>query len=718
MKLAKPISKTSISAAILLLSVFFAYFLSFTALFQTIELKLLDLKFKIRGPVRMAESPVVILAIDDQSDEATAHRWPWPRSYFAHVIENLEAAGAAAIGVDVIFDQPDRYNPEYDDQLARVLNKYDNIVLTGKLLIMQHDVSYSTLMPPYSKFSETNARWGLSAIEADIDGFYRRYLIGQFHNDTIVPSFGIEVIRAFEGIADTEPLISKSDYYHFKDYQIPKLDAYSMLINFRGPARTFPYYSFVNVLDDSSFDILDDYDLDAFDDPGDAELGIPPGLKFTDNLKGKIVLIGSTMHELHDNFPTPFLEYRNSEGDKVKAEMPGVEIHANAIATILANRYLHPLPEFFNFLIVLLLGILVYFIARKFKTVWSTVTVAIAALLYLGLVILLFVKANLLLEISAPLLVMLFSFIGHTVYEYVLALQEKQVLRGAFAHYVPDKVVQEIINNPDKLSLGGEEREVTVLFSDVEGFTSLSEQLKPKELVSLLNEYLTEMTTIVLKHNGVIDKFEGDAIMAEFGVPVSFSDHAGAACRSALEMQKELRRLRGQWTKHRKPALYARIGINTGEVIVGNMGSRDVFDYTVIGDHVNLGARLESANKYYGTYIMISEFTNEVVKNDFYTRPLDFIRVVGKKQAIEVYELIGERSTKFTDKFLQMLEFYHQGIMAYRSRQWDRAINLFDRCLHLVPGDNPASIYRMRCVDNKANPPGDDWDFVTSLTGK
>jgi adenylate cyclase len=256
------------------------------------------------------------------------------------------------------------------------------------------------------------------------------------------------------------------------------------------------------------------------------------------------------------------------------------------------------------------------------------------------------------------------------------------------------------------------------MFSDVAGFTSISEKLTPHQLVLLLNEYLTAMTDIVIKHNGIIDKYEGDAIMAEFGVPVEYPNHPQAACTAALEMQAALRDLRKKWASEKRPQLRARIGINTGEVIVGNMGSQNVFDYTVMGDHVNLGARLESANKFYNTYVMISEFTHEHVKDDFYTRPLDLIRVKGKEKPIEVFELISDRDVQLSSQYLEMLELYSKGIQSYRHQEWREAIDLFEYCLKLYPEDQPSKLYRRRCIDFRLNSPGKDWDGVFTMTEK
>ncbi len=709
-------SGTLQTIGISIVAVLLAYILSLTDTLQILELKFLDMRYELRGPVVPEDNPIVILAIDDQSDEATAHRWPWPRSYFAHVIENLNEAGAAVIGVDVIFDQPDKYSPENDDELSRVLAENDNVVLAGKLL-RSTQRKYSTIIPPYEKFQVNDTPWGIVAIEADADGFYRRYLVADAHQDSMFGSFAAHIMSLYNNDPDLE-LENNPGAFIVNDRIIPKYEQSGMLINFHGPAYSFQYYSFVNVLDDSEFDINLDYDLDVFDDPGDVEFGLPPGLKYTGELKDKIVLIGATMQELHDNFPTPFLEYTDDQGNPVKVEMPGVEIHANALLTMMNNNYLYQVPFFTHILIVVLAIVLVWLITRFLPTLWSTIVAVLLVLGYIALSMGLFLSDSLVMPMVNPILVIVFAYVGHTVYQYLETQREKKVLRGAFAHYVPEGVVQEIINNPDKLQLGGEERVVSVLFSDVAGFTSISEKLTPRELVTLLNEYLTAMTDIVLANNGIIDKYEGDAIMAEFGVPVPYEEHPQAACRTALQMQKKLAQMREKWKAEGRPALQARVGINTGEVIVGNMGSQTVFDYTVMGDHVNLGARLEGANKFYDTLIMISEFTYEYVKNDFYTRPLDLIKVKGKDKPIEVFELIAERDEKLPSKYLEMLSVYQRGVSAFRNRAWRQAIDYFDFCLNLYPDDYPSKMYRKRCLEYKINEPAPDWDGVTTMTEK
>ena len=710
--------KPLVSLMIVLVTIAIALFVANIPAIASLELNFLDFRFQLRGPLDVSESPIIILAIDDQSDESTPDRWPWPRSYFAHVIENLNEAGAKVIGVDVIFDQPDIHGTESDDQLADILNKYDNVVLSGKVTSIRGRADQIIQVPPYNKFTESGTLWGLVSSEVDEDGIYRGYLVGQSVLDTTFSSFATEVLKIYNGYDYKMELQNLPDQFVLGEYIIPKFSVNSMLINYYGPAGTYPYFSFDNVLDDQDFDLLDEYDLDAFDDPGFPEDGIPPGPLHSDVFKDKIILIGSTMQELHDDFPTPFLEIKDESGRSSQALMPGVETHANALQTIIDQNYLSEIGFWENLILLILLALVLYIITYYLPLIWGIISSVFVVFIYFASSIYLFTDYNFISEITTPIFLIIFSFGGHTFYQYILSQKEKKLIQGAFAHYVPEKVVSKILENPDQLQLGGELQVVSVMFSDVAGFTSISEKLTPTQLVYLLNDYLTEMTEIVLQNDGIIDKYEGDAIMAEFGVPVHYDNHPYMACKSAIEMQRKLKEMRAFWKKQNKPMLKARIGINTGEVIVGNMGSRNVFDYTVMGDHVNLGSRLEGANKFYGTDIMISEFTHEYIKDQFYTRPLDLIKVKGKDKPIKVYELIAFKEDKLKDNYLQMLQLYEQGINSYNSRNWDEAIDSFEHCIRLVPTDSPSEEYRRRCIEYKFNQPPEEWDGVTIMKEK
>jgi len=310
------------------------------------------------------------------------------------------------------------------------------------------------------------------------------------------------------------------------------------------------------------------------------------------------------------------------------------------------------------------------------------------------------------------------NYISVVTYNFLAERKQKAMIRGAFAQYVPPAVVGELLKNPDMLTLGGEERVMTVIFTDIAGFTTISESLTPTELVELLNEYLTAMTNIVLDYDGIIDKYEGDAIMAEFGAPLPDDDHALKACFTAIDMQKRLAELREKLLAEGRPELRARVGINSGPMVIGNMGSSRIFDYTVMGDNVNLSSRLEGANKAYGTYIMCSEATRMMVENDIITRELDMLRVKGKTEGVLVHEILAKKDDSLSETRKQAVDVYLQGLTAYKERRWDDGIELFNKALSFDPEDSPSSVYIGRCEEFKKNPPPDDWDGIFTMRTK
>lgn len=678
----------------------FSLLISSIKALESLELKTIDWRFSFRGPLPIEDSPIVIVTIDDQSFDVLPERWPWPRSYYAHVIENLNRAGAKVIGLDVILDKADEDNPASDSILATAIRNAGNVVLTGKIEQSSQLRTYFFTVKPIPLFLEaSDSCWGLGSIQIDEDGFYRRYIIARSHYGKYLPSFALAILGKYEGYGPDVTLRATEDGFQYGDFDVSAFEESTMLINFCGPEGTFPAYSFESVIDDSSFFLGEDEDLDYFE-----EL-LNDGI-----FQDKIVLIGSTVAELHDNFPTPFLEYKGQP-----KEMPGVEIHANAIHTILNGNYLHQPNYFLYLLIVLLLVVIVQFLSLRFSTALSTILTAVVVLLYIAAQFYLFSKFSLVMGMVFPVMTIFLSYVSNNIYQYVQTQKEKQMIMGAFARYVPEKVVKELLAHPEKLTLGGEERFMTVLFSDIASFTSISETMTPNELVQLINEYLTGMTDVILDHDGIIDKYEGDAIMAEFGAPVYYEDHALKACHAALHMQERLKELSKKLEKEKRPVLKSRIGINTGNMIVGNMGSNKVFDYTVLGDEVNLASRLEGANKIFGTYIMISESTNEIVKNHLLTRTLDMIRVKGKQKPVKVFELIGRKEDEYWG---DMLSTYENGIRYYRDRKWDQAVECFKFCLKRHTDDGPTRLYLRRIYEYMKTPPAPDWDGVFTMKTK
>ena len=273
-----------------------------------------------------------------------------------------------------------------------------------------------------------------------------------------------------------------------------------------------------------------------------------------------------------------------------------------------------------------------------------------------------------------------------------------------------------MLKDPSKLKLGGDKKNLSVLFSDIRGFTTVSEKLTPEELVHLLNEYLTAMTDIVFKYDGLLDKYMGDAIMAVFGAPLDQPDHPERACMTAIRMMEKLKKLQKKWSDEERPVLDIGIGINSGDMVVGNMGSEMRFDYTVMGDSVNLGSRLEGINKEYGTNIVISEFTYEKVKDTLLCRELDSVRVKGKALPVRIYELLGER--KYSEKLSGFVSAFEEGLVNYRQYQWDEAIFCFKKAIEIRSGDPPSELYIKRCDGLKENPPETGWDGVYTMTKK
>jgi len=329
----------------------------------------------------------------------------------------------------------------------------------------------------------------------------------------------------------------------------------------------------------------------------------------------------------------------------------------------------------------------------------------------------LFARQGWILNIVYPLVVIISIYISITVYKYLVESRQKRFIRNAFSTYLAPTVVQQLIESPDNLELGGEEREITAFFSDVQGFTSISERLTPRELVDLLNEFLTEMTDIILKREGTVDKFEGDAIIAFFGAPNALDNQAETACLTCVDMQNRLVELREKWRQEGRPELMMRIGLCTGSAVVGNMGSRNRMDYTMMGDTVNTAARLEGVNKIYGIYTLVCETTFKKASQRVWGREIDSINVVGKAEPVTVYQILGH-SDDIDASVLEMTRLYEEGLGMYRQRQWDAAIAIFEKALKLFPDDGPSRSMIERCSSYKTEPPPQEWNGSYTMKTK
>ena len=461
---------------------------------------------------------------------------------------------------------------------------------------------------------------------------------------------------------------------------IPTDEEGRLLINFRGPEKTFPHYSVSDVLD-----------------------GTVP----KEALKDKIVLVGPTAIGIYDMRVTPF-----------SGTFPGVEIHANVIDNILKNDAISR-PQWislFDVGAILLIGIVL-------SVVMNRLTPVVATLFTLGLLAAyamaneyIFTYWKVWLTAIYPGMTMVFVFGGVTTFRILTEEKKKKEIRDAFSRYVAPSLVTDILKDPSRLVLGGEERRLTVFFSDIRGFTTISEGLTPPALVKLINDYLTPMTDIILKSGGTVDKYMGDAIMAFWGAPVWQEDHAVRAANTALEMMEKLRLMQTEWEKQGIPRLDIGIGLSTGRLTVGNMGSHMRFDYTVMGDSVNLGSRLEGLNKEYSTHIIVPKFTYEDIKQEFILRKLDHIRVKGKKVPIKIYELMGRKDAG--DKLREVAGLFEEGLAAYMARDWDKAEARFQKTLGVIPGDGPSTVFLNRVKNMRETELPEDWDGVCVMKTK
>lgn len=723
--------KAGLSLGIALLVVFLTQDVVFRGgLLKRLELSSIDGRFRARGPIDVPKDSlkVVIVAISDESAAGIPppyNKWPWPRSLFAHLIRNLNRAGARAIAIDVVMSTDDQFDLAFDRELFEVIRDSKNVVVAGKVSEEQEGYRLKREQEDFqNKFFFADSSIGIVNILPDDDGIYRRYR--PFAVDpgqkVRLPTFAFACLNKYLGLAPLRTAEIRPRNFSLGDWKIPRYDDVSMLINFYGPDHTFPHVEFLNVIDDAKFETAEEQelgvDLNLFDDP---EVG---GILQSGLFRDKIVLVGSVEPEDKDLLPVAFAKGRQ-EGDRL---MFGVEVHANAIQTILDENYITRQSKASELALIFFFTLLTFFgtsalkglkVKRSFLLeLGEFVFVAILAAGIIGLAVWLFTDYNYLMTVVSPVLAVAFGYVGSTVYHFLAERKQKAMIKGMFSTYLSPTVVDELIAHPEKLRLGGERKELTVLFSDIAGFTTISESLPPEELVAFLNEYLSAMTELIFQYRGTLDKYEGDAVMAFWGAPIHQDNHALLCCQTAVEMQKRLVQLREKWTAENKPHVEVRVGINTGEMVVGNMGGVGRFDFTVMGDSVNLGSRLEGANKQYHTFIMISERTQELVKEHIIARELDLLVVKGKTRPIKVYELIGLVQDSIPAEKTQLLEWYRKGLQHHLKREWKEAIECLEKALQLDPNDYPSRIYVERSKMYELNPPPDDWDGVFVLKTK
>ncbi len=425
-----------------------------------------------------------------------------------------------------------------------------------------------------------------------------------------------------------------------------------------------------------------------------------------ESLSDKAVLTGLTATGTHDIGVTP-----------LSKEYPEVGTYHNTVNTIFQSEYIRKAGPLVDYFFMLLVALGMGFLIQRLNARMSILTIVISFIVLNGFVSLVFALTNIWIEQLGVSLSMLIPSISIAAVKFLKEESQKRFIKNAFSHYLAPGVIDEIIKHPESLELGGENREITIFFSDVAGFSTISEKLTPPDLVKRLNEYLSEMTDIILNYGGTVDKYEGDAIMAFYGAPHHMEDHAVKACLASIDMKRRLRELQEEWRDRGEEPLSARMGMNTGDAVVGNMGSSTRMDYTAMGDSVNLASRLEGANKHYKTHAMISESTYSHTKDHLEVRKLDRIRVVGKSEPVTIYELLG-RKGDLPQRMFEMLDVYNQGLDHFTGREWKKARSLFKQALKIIPDDGPSQTYVERCSEFMKKPPSRNWDGVYRMKSK
>ncbi|MCX8085540.1 MAG: adenylate/guanylate cyclase domain-containing protein [Rhodocyclaceae bacterium] len=695
-----------------------------------------DARLRLTMPGGLDER-IVILDIDEKSLNEQGH-WPWGRDRLATLIDKLfDRHGARLVAFDVVFAEADDSSGLFTlEALARRELKHDAAfqtvwrslrprldfdarfaaALQGRKVILGYYLSnlpggqVAGVLPAPTLPAEALAgrpiaitRWqsfgaNLPVLQeaaagaghfnplVDFDGISRRVPLLAEYAGAYYEALSLAVLRALYdfpplelGFADDVSLEWLALATPQGRLTIPVDENVATLIPYRGPPGSFRYVSVTDVLNDR----------------------VAPGL-----LKDRIVLVGASAPGLMDLRATP-----------VAAAYPGVEVHANLIAGMLDGKLRHK-PAYLlavDGLQILLAGLVMIFLAPRLSPLKTTLAgfAVLGGLIALNLSLW---QAGLVLPFAAAVLTALLLYALDMSWGYFVEARTKRQFAELFGQYVPPELVEEMAKNPAGYSMAGKRAELTVLFSDVRGFTTISEGLPPEELAALMNEYLGAMTAVIRRHRGTLDKYIGDAIMAFWGAPVADPEHARHAVQTALEMHAALVDLNRDLQAKGWPALKIGVGINTGPMTVGDMGSPVRKAYTVMGDAVNLGSRLEGITKQYGVGIILGEGTREKLGQDFVLRELDRVRVKGKAEPVGIYEPLG-RAGEVDAATLARLERWHEALAAYRAQDWPRAEALLAALQHEAP-HALYDLYLRRISHYRAEPPGPDWDGVTTFETK
>jgi adenylate cyclase len=686
----------------------------FDQFFFRIESQTYDWRLRraIESPVNPIDD-IVIIDIDERSIQKLGSYYTWPRNYWVRLINYLKSTGASMVGLDIIFDE-NPHSPTEDLELQKAMTdagyvcnafyfstadmehyrpamvnepsdlQFGNFTVQVPDELLAGLINEDRFEPTYPGFLNAGLTAGYVNMFPDPDGVLRRLPVLLRFNQHVYPAFSVQMALKLKNIVrigydqKTSNLILENE--QGQTSLLPIDDYGQMLIRYAGGFRSFRYISFYDIL---------------------------MGFVQAEFFKGKIVLVGTSLPGFYDLRTTP-----------LQPAFPGVEVNANVIYQILNGSYIYRMAGVPVFMLTLLFGLFAGVLLIYPRPLGSIILTGLIIFLILLVSLLLLQQYSFWLPMVPLLLALLLIFAVTYIYRYLFEEKDKRQIRKVFSHYVSGAVVDDLLKHPEKVKLGGEKKFCTVLFSDIEGFTSIAETMEPSNLVQLLNDYLTSMTNVVFQFKGMLDKYEGDAIMAVFGAPVEIDNSPELACLTALEMNKQLKLLQEYWKKINRPVFNMRIGINSGEMIVGNMGSERRFDYTVVGDTVNLASRLEGANQLYKTRVMIGEQTFDHVQEKFITRPLDLLRVKGKKKPVRAYELIARKGDISDENLKNMILEYKKGFKDYLLKQWQPAAYSFEKALTFISDDGPSRLYLERCREFMKQPPPADWDGVYVMKSK
>jgi adenylate cyclase len=727
---------------------------------QSVNGALTNIKFRIRGPTPPRDK-VVIVEADDQA-VATLGRWPWHREIYAQIFHAIFELGAKDLALDVAYSEPEERIPadiyqafekdpkiieklraaEGDPVLAEVIRAYRNRIVLGYAseiecqprynpsadcpvndaeIIQDVDQAlskFSLKVPlvqtpeqaqasPFTyfirvfanipSFRDAALHAGYFGVNPDNDGYIRRYSLFAFANGKMYPSLALALAQAARNDEirvdfDSDGLIRKAWFSKNPADTIPVTPLGYVNLNFRGPSRTFKYVSVIDVL--KAFDSRDPAMLEIFKDAH--------------------VFFGVSAVGIYDMRAFPF-----------DSNTPGVEGHATAFDNLMSNDELKSASaiglKWLPIALLWICGLLFAYVFSRLQAIPSLAVFLVFMTAFGAFDLRVLFANNINLATAFLLLETLGIFALILSIRYILEERNKKFVRDAFSKYLAPQVVDMVLEDPAKLTVGGERKEMTIMFSDLRGFTSFSENMDPKVLTQFLNEYLSEMTDIVFENKGTLDKYIGDAVMAFWGAPLDQPDHAALAWKAALRMNRRLEEIASTFKEKYGIEVSAGIGINSGVVSVGNMGSKKIFEYTVIGDHVNLASRLESLTRLYGCDILTTmesfQLMPEAERAKFHVRLLDSVKVKGKKNAVDVITI---SETPFPQA---LLDAFERGKAAFRARNWEEARAHFaaaSAANQVATGkpDGPADMYCERCDDFKETPPPEDWDGSIEMRKK